>query len=178
MKKLLPILLALIGTGAGVGAGIFLGAPPPAEANAAADHGDTGGHDTAEASGEAGHGAAAATAAGSGEHDGTEAAFVKLNNQFIVPILDHDRVQSLVVLALSLEVPATSTEDVYAREPKLRDGFLRVLFDHANIGGFEGNFTESHRMDILRRALLESARRSLGDVVRNVLITEIARQDT
>lgn len=175
MKKLLPILLALIGTGAGIGAGLFL-APSPAAEDAAHDstasqEGEP--HDT----GGAGHDD---DAHGSAEADhGTEGhEYVKLSNQFVVPIVGNGRVSSLVVLSLSLEVAAGSTEAVFSQEPKLRDVFLRVLFDHANIGGFEGNFTEQHRMDRLRRALWEAARNVMGASVIDVLITEIARQDS
>ncbi|MFC3118856.1 hypothetical protein ACFOHS_14270 [Jhaorihella thermophila] len=69
-------------------------------------------------------------------------------------------------------------ETVYQREPKLRDGFLRVLFDQAVMGTFDGAFTRVERLDALRAALLEEARAQIGDSVRTVLITDIARQDT
>ena len=165
MKKLLPILLALIGTGAGVGAGIFLA--PSSEAAASA-----GDHAPAEATED--HAADAGE-----EHDETGApVYVKMNNQFVTPIVHKDRVQALVVLSLSLEIIGAGQELVYNQEPKLRDVFLRVLFDHANVGGFEGNFTESRRMETLRRSLYEAARNVLGSNVGDVLITEIARQDT
>ncbi|PYG29583.1 flagellar basal body-associated FliL family protein [Pelagimonas varians] len=167
MRKLLPIILALIGTAAGVGAGLFLmPAPDPEDAHAAADcvvpmeevH-----HVTAEAKQD-------------GPTEGRD--YVKLNNQFVIPVVGPDRVNALVVASLSIEVPTGSTEVVYAREPKLRDVFLQVLFDHANIGGFEGTFTSGDRMEILRAALLEAARPVLGNDVSDILITEIARQDT
>ncbi|MBN9677504.1 flagellar basal body-associated FliL family protein [Salipiger bermudensis] len=171
MKKLLPILLAVIGTAAGIGAGLVL-APAPtahdiAETASAGDGHDTSAHDGAgdhsDADDEDGEG-------------GNE--YVRLSNQFVVPVVGNDRVESLVVLSLSLEVGPGDTEAVFAQEPKLRDVFLRVLFDHANIGGFAGNFTEQHRMDRLRRALWEAARNVMGKIVFDVLITEIARQDS
>lgn len=174
MKKLLPILLALIGTGAGIGAGLFLAPATPTEEpaqEADATHDD--GHGTAEPGHET-------DAHGDADGEDTENAheYVKLSNQFVVPVVGDGRVASLVVLSLSLEVTAGSSEMVFAQEPKLRDVFLRVLFDHANIGGFEGNFTEQHRMDRLRRALWEAARNVMGSAVFDVLITEIARQDS
>ena len=55
---------------------------------------------------------------------------------------------------------------------------LQVLCDHANIGGFDGAFTEAKMLNVLRSALREVAQRDLGsDVVNDVLILEIARQD-
>ena len=104
--------------------------------------------------------------------------YVKLNNQFVVPVLQEGRIRSLVILSLSLEVAPGTTEQVYAREPKLRDGFLRILFDHANTGGFSGTFTDGANLVMLRAALLESAQRVIGQTVTDVLISDMARQDS
>ncbi|WP_425071525.1 flagellar basal body-associated protein FliL [Sagittula sp. S175] len=173
IKKLLPILLAVIGTGAGVGAGLMLKPAPAPEDHAAvecvAPAGDVA-HETAD-----GH----APAEGETSEDApAQLEYVKLNNQFIIPIMGPERVQALIVASLSIEIKPGGTEKVYAKEPKLRDVFLQVMFDHANIGGFEGSFTNADRMDSLRRPLLDAARSVLGSDVSDVLITEIARQDT
>jgi hypothetical protein len=101
-----------------------------------------------------------------------------MSNQFVVPVLKEGRISALVVLSLSLETAAGMRETVFAREPKLRDAFLQVLFDHANAGAFDGNFTASGRIDTLRRSLSEAARPILGAGVYDVLITDIARQDS
>lgn len=163
IRKLIPVLLALIGLGIGMGAGLFLRpAPeePVAEGEAAAE-----GHDTAPAEAE--------------EAD-PEALpeYVKMNNQFVVPVMDGGKVASMVILSLSLEVETGTSEQVYAREPKLRDAFLQVLFDHANAGGFQGSFTDGSNLVLLRKALMESASNILGAVVKDVLISDIARQDS
>lgn len=166
MRKLLPIILALLGTGAGVGAGIFLmPEPAPKEIHAA--------NDCVVPIEEVKH--VSPEPEDDGPAEGRE--YVKLSNQFVIPVVGPDRVSALVVASLSVEVVSGTTETVYAREPKLRDVFLQVLFDHANIGGFEGTFTKGDRMDILRSALLDAARPVLGANVSDVLITEIARQD-
>jgi hypothetical protein len=102
---------------------------------------------------------------------------VKLNNQFIVPVLEGGRIVSMVILTLSLEVATGTSEAVYAKEPKLRDAFLQVLFDHANTGGFRGSFTDASNLVFLRKALTEKAAGVLGSSVTDVLITDIARQD-
>ncbi|MCB1340497.1 MAG: flagellar basal body-associated FliL family protein [Pseudooceanicola sp.] len=154
LMKLLPVILLLIGIGAGVGAGI-LTAPKPTEGE---EH------------------------AAEEEHEPEEEVlpndFVKLNNQFVVPLIHGDIVTSMVVLTLSLETKAGLSELVYAREPKLRDEFLRVLFDHANTGGFRGAFTQSGNLELLRTALRETAQKIIGPDVYDVLIVDIARQDT
>lgn len=165
MKKLvLPLLLAVLGAAGGAGAGLALrpGAEPPAPAiNPCGETGqETAGHEPAD-----------------GGHAAGEQDYVKLNNQFVVPVVSGDLVQSLVVMSLNIEIRQGQRETVFAREPKLRDALLQVMFDHANMGGFDGAFTDGNTLDALRTALTESAREVLGDGVRNVLIVDIARQD-
>ncbi|MDA7423331.1 flagellar basal body-associated protein FliL [Thalassococcus lentus] len=156
MLKLFPILLAILGTGAGVGAGLYLKPDKPQESEQVVD----------EKPDEKGK-----------EEPTDTTEFVKLNNQFVIPVVGPERVNALVVLSLSIEVKPGQSQSVYSQEPKLRDEFLQVLFDHANIGGFDGSFTKADRMEILRNALQETATAVLGDIARGVLITEIARQD-
>lgn len=170
MGKLLPILLAVIGLGAGIGAGILL-KPAPEEVviDPCGDEGATTEHAAADDHGEA-------AADDHGEPPAYD--YVKLNNQFVVPVVEGGRVTSLVILSVSLETVVGGSEQVFAKEPKLRDGFLQVLFDHANAGGFKGSFTEASNMDALRRAMLDVAKKALGSAVSDVLIIDIVRQDT
>ncbi|WP_223428004.1 flagellar basal body-associated FliL family protein [Tateyamaria pelophila] len=159
MKKLLPLILLLVGSGAGVGAGIFLRPGPVPEEQS---------EDAEKMSVEA---------EGTQEANDVDHEYVKMNNQFVVPVVEGDQVTALVVLSLSLEVPAGQKDVIYAKEPKLRDSFLQVLFDHANIGGFEGAFTNANNLAVLRGALREVAQKDMGDQISDVLIIEIARQD-
>lgn len=158
LTKLLPILLLALGIGAGGGAGLMLrpAAPPPA--------------DTAAPSGPQ-------APAGPAEAPPGDTEIVKLNNQFVVPVVVKDRVAAMVVLSLGIEITQGQSGEVFQREPKLRDAFLQALFNHANIGGFDGEFTQARNMDMLRDALLEEAVHILGESARGILITEIARQD-
>lgn len=173
MKKLLPLILLFIGMGAGVGAGIFLRPDAPVEPPQMAEQEQEQDADQHEEEHEE-----KAHDDGHAEEGEASNEYVKLNNQFVVPIVTGDRVSALVVLALSVEVPAGQQDKVFAREPKLRDSFLQVLFDHANIGGFEGNFTDAQMLGRLRDALREVAQKDLGKkLVIDVLIGEIARQD-
>jgi flagellar protein FliL len=168
IRKLLPLLIGVAGLVGGAGAGLYL--RPAAEAPTGDAHSE--GHpapadDHPEDGAEADH-----------AEEGTGPEYVKLNNQFVVPVVDEGRVAAMVVLSLSLEVESGSTEAVYEREPKLRDVFLQVLFDHANVGGFSGSFTDGANLVVLRTALTEAATLVLGTAVRDVLITDIARQDS
>lgn len=171
LGKLLPVILALVGLGGGVGAGLFLRPAPAPEDHAAAD---------GEAAKDGEHAEAAEDGGDEGHDEPEEGApeYVKLNNQFVIPVVERSRVAAMVVLSLSLEVAAGNTETVYQREPKLRDVFLQVLFDHANTGGFSGSFTDGANLITLRTSLKEAAALVLGAVVSDVLITDIARQDS
>lgn len=154
MKIVLPLVLGLAGMGAGVGAA-FLSpnsvSDPPEEA--------------------------AKPEAKQAPEDAQSFEYVRLTNQFVVPIVDANAVVSMVVLSLSLEVRPGVDQQIYALEPKLRDSFIRVLFDHANMGGFGANFTDVEMLNLLRGNLRDVAYRELGDVLNDVLIVDIARQD-
>lgn len=170
MKKVLvPILLALVGIAGGAGVGLFL-VPAPEPAAEATAEGEV--VCAAPAEGEGGHGALDPEAL-----HATPSAFVPLENQFIVPLLEDGSVAALVVLSISIETGEGQEEAVIAAEPRLRDGFLQVLFDHANTGGFAGTFTATEPMRSLRLALDASAAEVLGEKVRSVLIVDIVRQD-
>lgn len=165
MRKLIPVILSLFGLGAGIGAGKVL-QPDPVVEQPLGPCGDVGQQDMAD------HATTVAIQPANLNVD-----FVKLNNQFVVPVVLEGKVTSLVVLSLTLEIVTGGQDKVYQLEPKLRDIFLQVLFDHANSGGFDGVFTTSRNMDLLRQALLETAQRTLGDAVSDVLIVDLVRQD-
>lgn len=175
MARLVPLLLALLGLVAGGGAGFLLRPEPaPPAAEAANPCGDATAPVVTPPT-EAGHGGGQDGGHGDAASGGTD--FVKINNQFVIPVVHDSDIAALVVMSLSLEVASGQTEAIYQREPKLRDVFLQVLFDHANAGGFDGVFTQLGRMDSLRAALTEVAQGAVGPQVVDVLITDLARQD-
>lgn len=151
MKWILPLLMVLVAAAGGAGAGYFL--QPAAESSPQQDISPV-----EETSGEA-------------------VSYYKLPNQFVVPLLENGRMSAMVVMTLSLQLRGEPGEQIPAQEPKLRDEFLRVMFDHANAGGFRGNFTSEAQTGPLRRALLESARKVVMQKVEDVLITDLLRQD-
>ena len=154
MLKLLPLLLLLVGAGAGIAAGHFM-APEPALDGAVK---------------------ANATPSDPGEETG-ETEFVKLNNQFVVPVVLNEKVASLIVMSLSIEVETGGQEAVFSHEPRLRDAFLQVMFEHANMGGFNGAFTATSNMRLLREALKQAADDVMQGHITDVLIVDIVRQD-
>lgn len=159
MKALLiPIICLVLGVGLGGAAGHFL-APEPLDADCETEPCEDAAEEEAP------------------EDESETPSYVRLQSQFVVPVVRGESVRSLVVLSLSLETEPDAVESVYAIEPKLRDALLRVLFDHAHIGGFDGAFTESGRLSLLRVALLEAAQATLGPEVTDILITDIVRQE-
>jgi flagellar protein FliL len=170
LRLILPILLLLAGLGAGVGAGVLLRAPAPEET---AEPENTEAETETEAEAEA----ETDTARPPEQGAPGQSEFVRLNNQFIVPIVRDGTVRSLVILSLSVEVDLGNTELVFSQEPRLRDSFLQVLFAHANAGGFDGGFTQAIAMDPLRVGLRDAATQVLGAIARDVLIIDITRQD-
>lgn len=172
MRKLLPVILAVIGLASGIGAGLVL-RPAPVAHEAPAPENPTTDEDQAPPQTHAEQ-----EIAGQQQPSEAEFDYVKLANQFVVPVVKDGKVTALVILTLSVEVSKGAGETVYAREPKLRDGFLRVLFDHANAGGFDGDFTVPTKLAALRRALKEQAAHSLGTILQDVLILDMVRQDS
>jgi hypothetical protein len=168
MKILIPIILLLVGSSVGVGAGIFLRPSVPEETAPVQENvveNQSGSEIDAQVD-----------TAGRPSVEGFE--YVRLSNQFVIPIVREDEISSMVVASLSLEVAEGYGERVLNVEPKIRNEFLRVMFDHANIGGFDGAFTEIRNLETLQTALREVAQKTLGaDIVSDVLIFEIARQD-
>lgn len=171
LKFLLPVLLAVVGIGAGVGAGIFLKPEPPEESAEI----DVTTRELEDCLPSDAQGVPAQLIDAAALID---SEYVKLNNQFVVPVITDTRVAALVVMSVTIEIKAGNAELVYSREPKLRDLFLQTLFDHAGIGRFSGEFTNSSNLGPLREELLIVARRVLGDVVTGVLLTDMVRQDS
>lgn len=168
MAKIIPLLLIVFGMLAGGGAGILLRPVPQDDAVCAGELHlpeceEVEIDEVADVTDQ--------------KVDPAAVQYVKLNNQFVVPVVKDGSVTSLVVMSLSIETIPSMTDTVFKLEPKLRDAFLQVMFLHANSGGFEGQFTSGETMKDLKGSLFEAAREILGDAITNVLITDILRQD-
>ena len=153
MKLILPLIVIILGVAAGVGAGIFL-RPAAVAGHAAAE---------AEASEENG--------------DVTERSFVKIGRQTIVPVVNDGETQALMLFELAVDVPATNVDRVHEMEPRLRDAFLRELFQMSYTGAFLENFTENRIIEELRHNLTLAARKYLEDKQAEVLILDVMRQE-
>lgn len=164
MKKLLPIILAILGLGAGAAGGMFL-KPVPEQPTTDETIEKQEDDETLRRSEQ------------SPTDEDLAYEYVKMNNQFVVPVVHGAKVTALIVMSLSIEIASGNKETVFEVEPKLRDSFLQVMFNHANAGGFDGVFTEGEKMSDLRGSLFEAAREILGEVATDILIFDIVRQD-
>jgi flagellar FliL protein len=131
--KILVILLAPLGLVGGLAAGHFAAPTPPDEPiheelaeKVSADQSEDEYAKTAPAPRKY-----APKSAG-------ESDYAKLDKQFVVPIVEDETVAALVVVTMAIEVSKGSTDVVYLHEPKLRDEFLSVLFNHGRSGAFHG----------------------------------------
>ena len=154
MKKLLPVLLIVIGIAAGAGAGFFLKPAP-----------------------DSGSGENHAEMAASELDENAERSFVKIGKQTIVPVVTEGETKALMLFELAVDVPAARVDQVHEMEPRLRDAFLRELFQMSYTGAFLTNFTEERIIEELRRNLTNAARTYLGHNQAEVLILDVMRQE-
>lgn len=155
MGKLIPLILIVLGIGAGLGAGLAL--RPVVEIDEQAKEG-------------------AAPPSYVSLPEGSQVGLFEIPNHFMVPLIIDERIASVLLVSLALEIDDAQRKRVEASLPRLRDALLQVLFDHANSGGFSGSFTTNTTLGTLRSALLEAGQSAVGrDVVLRVLITDIMR---
>ena len=154
MKKILPILFVVLGIVGGAGAGVFL---KPTQHSAQDQQGERQVEDDPS--------------------EVTERSFVKIGRQTIVPVVQEGETRALMLFELAVDVPATKVDEVHSMEPRLRDAFLRELFQMSYTGAFLTNFTEERVIEELRRNLTSAARTYLGHNNADVLILDIMRQE-
>lgn len=106
-----------------------------------------------------------------------KAEYAKLDKHFVVPVIEDQTVDALVVVTMAIEVDDGATDLVYLHEPKLRDEFLSVLFNHGRSGAFKDGFSEPQNLEDLKASLNKAATHIIGKASRQVLLTSIIRQD-
>ena len=155
MKKILALLLIVIGIGGGGAAGFFLKPAPPADPEKDDKH----------------------AAAEENPEEAVERNYVKIGRQTIIPVVDHGETQALMLFELAVDVPAELSATVHEMEPRLRDAFLRELFQMSYTGAFLTNFTDDHIIEELRRNLTRTAQEHIGTKDSEVLILDVMRQE-
>ncbi|MEL6217007.1 MAG: flagellar basal body-associated FliL family protein [Pseudomonadota bacterium] len=109
--------------------------------------------------------------------DEVPSSFVTIARQMIVPVVEGGETRALMLFEIALDVPEEYRESVLEREPRLRDAFLRELFELSYTGAFLETYTSDRVMEDLRGKLLAAARVHLGDRVSDVLILDALRQE-
>ena len=112
---LLPVILLLLGVGSGVGAGLFL-MPEPEDPMVATDCADP--NEMTQA------------ALPTTVDVTTEREFAKLNNQFIIPVVEEGMVSALVVMSLNLEVTVGSGPAIFTAKHARR--WIRIATLHSH----------------------------------------------
>jgi len=182
MKKLLPVIIAVIGLVGGLAGGTMMKpAAIAADAHTSGAESDAHGAD-AHAKANAGHGEKATADHGGGHAkstkggNGSDYIYVGLEKPFFAPVLRNNNKHTLVRLDIHLEVPPELEDQVAKHEPKLRDSFLRAVMNFAHEGGFS-RVHGSDGFDVLSDDLLLGARSVIGNGVRAVLIGEILTRE-
>ena len=183
MGRLVPLLMLLMGIGAGIGAGIAF--KPEHDFGANVSDKDGSGEATGEnKSGDAkkdGKGAAipdpGATKAPKDETEIKERTYVSIGTQTIIPVVEGERTRALMLFELAVDVDPSAHDQAVMLEPRLRDAFLRELLKMSSTGAFTKTYTEDWVIDELRKNLGRAARRFLGDGMREVLVLDVIRQE-
>ena len=170
MKKLLPILLAVIAIVVGAAGGFFLRASSAPAAPEAGHEPKKDGHETPKA--KDAHGA-------KGEaHDkkGDAAVYMKFSRQFVTPIVAEGRPTAMMILDVNIEIDPSLADTIYAEEPRLRDGVLKALLRQSGAGRLGSIFADPAVLEETRREILEELRAIVGDGAKSVLIMDVGYQ--
>ena len=178
MKQIIPSLVALLAISAGGGAAYFLksgGDEKPSVAahdkDAAESDGDAepkkekkekGGHGKSDKHGDAGE---------------ADVTYYKFSREFVVPMIENDRVQSLIILNLNLEVDTSISQELFSKEPVLRDNIMTTLVKLSSGGRTLNSITDVDNYETLRSMILTNLQNEVPNGIRNVLILDMARQD-
>ena len=177
MRRVLPIVIVLLGLAGGVGAGMMFKPEPEAR-----DPKDETASRDGMPEGNPTHPAIEIRDPGM-PHEGAEEepveirSYVNIGSQTIVPIVDGDRTTALMLFELAVDVEPSAHDAAVALEPRLRDAFLRELLRMASTGAFTETYTADWVIDELRHNLATAAHRFLGEGFKEILILDIVRQE-
>lgn len=192
MKTIITAAIAIICIVAGAAGGHFLktggggGSAEAAVANVSTsasddDHGDAShddGHAVAEDSHDSGGGhsnGGHGGSYGSGSSDG--ANYFRFSREFVIPLMRNERVASLVILNISLETDASVAEELFSKEPKLRDNIMTTLVHLSNDGSTLSALTSVDNYEKVRAMILTNLENVVPHGIQNVLILDAAKQD-
>ncbi|MEH6742007.1 flagellar basal body-associated FliL family protein [Hyphomonas sp.] len=180
MKQIVPSIVALLAISAGGGTAYFLklsgsSSPKPASAahDAGGDEGEGHANPKTEKKEKKGHGSSDKH----GDADAVDVTYYKFSREFVVPMIEDDRVQSLVILNLNLEVDTAISQELFSKEPVLRDNIMTTLVKLSSGGRTLNSITDVDNYETLRAMILTNLQNEIPEGIRNVLILDMARQD-
>lgn len=190
MKNMVPAIIAVFCIVIGGLAGHMLRSSGSADAATMVDTADSA-HSSEDGSAGEGEGHGGKPAGGShggdkkakgGDHGAPKAkgsvAYFKFTREFVVPLIEKERVSSLVILNINLEVDTSVAERLYLKEPVLRDSIMTTLVEIAGDGRTFQTMTSIENYETIRSmVLIDLQKRLPDDGILNVLILDMARQD-
>ena len=184
MKQLFPVLIAAVCIAAGSYGGYMLKPSSVSSAKPASQVEDTGSHGDTKKDSESpvkkadSHGASTGghgSEAGAG--DSGDVTYYKFTREFVVPMVEDERVRSLVILNINLEIDTSISQELFSKEPVLRDNIMTTLIKLSSGGRTLYSITEVENYETLRSTILANLRNEVPHGIHNVLILDMARQD-
>lgn len=183
IDKLIPMVIVVVGAAGGTFGGQMLKSPAPSQA--AVEHEDKGDHKSDDGHGEKsshdkadkadkGHGGDKGKKAGYG---GGDAAYHNFSREFVVPVMEGDRVKSLVILNISLEADESLSAKLFSQEPKLRDNVMTTLIQLSSGTDVFENLTDAESYETIRTMVLKNLDSVVSTGIHNVLILDVGKQD-
>ena len=195
MKNIIAAVVAVVCIVVGGIAGNFLKSGSGGSSKPA-----SGGHEAAashESGGESGHGEkdsghekkekkkkeASSHGGGGGHGDGGGGAssgdvtYFKFSREFVIPLMGEDRVESLVILNINLEVDSNISGKLFSMEPKVRDNINTTLIELSSHGDTMRTLGNVESYETMRTMILMNLKNVLPEGVENVLIVDMGKQD-
>lgn len=108
----------------------------------------------------------------------TGSAYFKFSREFVVPIIQNERVASLVILNINIESDAAMSDKLFSQEPVIRDVVMTTLIEISGDGRTFQSMTSIENYESLRSLILAALQKKFPDMgIKNILILDIARQD-
>ena len=156
-----------------------------AHASSSSDHGGDDGHGGGDSHGSDSHGDDHGDSAKSNSHGGGHGSsgssgnvsYFRFSREFVVPVLEDDRVASLVILNINLEVDSSISASLFSQEPKLRDNIMSTLIALSGDGDTFRNITQVESYESVRSMVLMNLKSVVPNGIENVLIVDMAKQD-
>ncbi|MEO9968461.1 MAG: hypothetical protein ABJG15_01315 [Hyphomonadaceae bacterium] len=180
MKNVIgAVLVSLFAVAGGVGGQALQGGSDGSDHSAeSADDGHGGGHDAkeddhGEKKKDDGHGGGHGSDAGYG----SDVRFFNFNREFVIPIMANQRVDSLIIININLEVQASVLDKLFSLKPKLRDNIMTTLVELSNDGHTLVEPTSVDSYETIRSTVMLNLGSVVDKGIENVLIMDLAKQD-